>query len=109
MCKGSAKEWSLGGVKRAPAAEGGQNAENTQPRDHSSADPCTCTIHNKTFTKPVSSSSKLSLDPLIIFQPKPINLGVSPPHTLRYATQSSGLRAIMVHQRSQFYAGIPNH
>ena len=38
--QGSAKEWSLGCVKRAPAARGGQDAGITQPRDHSLADPC---------------------------------------------------------------------
>ena len=37
----SAKEWSLGCVKRAPAARGSQGAGITQPRDHSLADPCT--------------------------------------------------------------------
>ena len=38
--EGSAKEWSLGCVKRAPAAREGQDAGITQPRDHSLADPC---------------------------------------------------------------------
>ena len=41
--QGSAKEWflgSLGCVKRAPGARGGQEAGITQPRDHSLADPC---------------------------------------------------------------------
>ena len=42
--QGSAKEWSLGCVKRAPAAKGGQDAEITQPRDDSLADPCTACI-----------------------------------------------------------------
>ena len=37
----SAKEWSLGCVKRAPAARKGQGAGITQPRDHSLAYPCT--------------------------------------------------------------------
>ena len=32
---------SLGCVKRAPAARGGQDAGVTQPREHSLADPCT--------------------------------------------------------------------
>ena len=34
MCtvQGSAKEWALGCVKRAPAAKGGQDAGITQPR-----------------------------------------------------------------------------
>ena len=40
IIQGSAKEWSLGCVKRAPAARGGQDAGITQPRDHSLADPC---------------------------------------------------------------------
>ena len=34
------KEWSLGCVKCAPAARGGQDAGITQPRDHSLAYPC---------------------------------------------------------------------
>ena len=38
--QGSAKEWSLGCVKRARAARGGQDVGITQPRDHSLADPC---------------------------------------------------------------------
>ena len=38
--QGSAKEWSLGFVKRAPVARGGQDAGVTQPRYHSLADPC---------------------------------------------------------------------
>ena len=37
----AAKEWSLGCVKRAPAARGGQEAGITQPRDHSLAVPWT--------------------------------------------------------------------
>ena len=36
--QGSAKELSLGCVKRATAARGGQDAGITQPRDHSLAD-----------------------------------------------------------------------
>ena len=40
--QGSAKEWSLGCVKRAPAARG-QDAEITQPRAYSLAEPCTTT------------------------------------------------------------------
>ena len=39
--QGLAKEWSLGCVKRAPAARGSQDAGITQPRDRSLADPCT--------------------------------------------------------------------
>ena len=35
------KERSLGCVKCAPAASGGQDAGIMQPRDHSLADPCT--------------------------------------------------------------------
>ena len=38
--QGSAKEWFPGCMKRALEARGGQDAENTQPRDHSAADPC---------------------------------------------------------------------
>ena len=34
-----AKEWSLGCVKRALVARGGQDARITQPSDHSLADP----------------------------------------------------------------------
>ena len=41
VVQGSAKEWSLGCVKRAPAARGGQDAVLTKLRDHSLADPCT--------------------------------------------------------------------
>ena len=37
----SAEQWSLGCVKRAPVARGGQDAGITQPRDHPLADPCT--------------------------------------------------------------------
>ena len=32
--------WTLGCVKRAPVARGGQGAGITQPRYHSLADPC---------------------------------------------------------------------
>ena len=39
--QGSAKEWSLGCVKRAPGVRGGQDAGTTQPGAHSLADPCT--------------------------------------------------------------------
>ena len=39
--QGLAKEWSLGRMKRAPAARGGRDAGVTQHRDHSLADPCT--------------------------------------------------------------------
>ena len=39
--QGSVRELSLGCVKRAPVARGGQDAGITQPRDHSLADPCT--------------------------------------------------------------------
>ena len=39
--QGSAKERSLGCVKRAPAARGGQDAGITQPKDHPLANPCT--------------------------------------------------------------------
>ena len=38
--QGSAKEWTLGCVKRAPVARGDQDAGITHPRDHSLADPC---------------------------------------------------------------------
>ena len=38
--QGSAKEWTLGYVKRAAAARGSQDEGITQPRDHSLADPC---------------------------------------------------------------------
>ena len=38
--QGSAKDWSLGCVKRTPSARGVQDAGITQPRDHSLADPC---------------------------------------------------------------------
>ena len=43
MChlQGSAKEWSLGCMKCAHTARGGQEAGITQPRDHSLGDPCT--------------------------------------------------------------------
>ena len=41
----SAKEWSLGCVKRAPAARCGQGAGITQPRAHSLAD--SCTVHKE--------------------------------------------------------------
>ena len=40
LLQGSAKEWSLGCVKCAPAARGGQDAGITQPGEHSLADPC---------------------------------------------------------------------
>ena len=40
VVQGSAKDWTLGCVKRAPAARGGQDVGITQPRDHSLADPC---------------------------------------------------------------------
>ena len=53
----SAKEWSLGCVKCAPAPRGGQDARITQPRDHSLADPF------KVLTA-LSSFFKLSLQPL---------------------------------------------
>ena len=36
--QGSAKEWTLGCVKRNPVAREGQDAEITQPGDHSLAD-----------------------------------------------------------------------
>ena len=35
VVQGSDKEWSLGCVKRAPAARGDQGAGIMQPRDHS--------------------------------------------------------------------------
>ena len=40
--QGSAKEWSLRCVKRAPAARGNQDMGITQSRDRSLADPCIC-------------------------------------------------------------------
>ena len=39
------KNWSLGCVKRAPMARGCQEPGITQPRNHSSADPCTEVFH----------------------------------------------------------------
>ena len=39
--QGLAKEWFIGCVKHAPAVRGGQDAEITQPRDYSLANPCT--------------------------------------------------------------------
>ena len=38
--QGSVNEWSLGCVKRAPAATGSKDAGIAQPRDHSLANPC---------------------------------------------------------------------
>ena len=42
----SAKEWSLGCVKCALTARGGQEAGITQPRDHSLADSCEVNNYN---------------------------------------------------------------
>ena len=42
--QGWAKEWSLGCVNSRPAARGSREARFTQPRDHSSAQPCTLII-----------------------------------------------------------------
>ena len=53
----SAKEWSLGCVKRALAVRGGQDAGITQIRDHSLADPCTFNlIYNSSKMTHVSNS-----------------------------------------------------
>ena len=63
MCvlQGSAKEWTLGCVKRASAATGGQDAGITQPRDHSLPDPCM--VHgpecNSEFTQPRANFSAI--------------------------------------------------
>ena len=56
--QGSAKEWSLGCVKRAPVARGGHDAGITQPRDHSLADPCSRVV----VLHPPSHPGRRSLD-----------------------------------------------
>ena len=40
VVQGSAKEWSIGCVKRAPAARVIRDMGITQPKDHYLADPC---------------------------------------------------------------------
>ena len=44
VLQGSAKECSLGCVNSRPAARGSLEARFTQPRDHSSAEPCKSTL-----------------------------------------------------------------
>ena len=61
----SAKGWSLGCVKRDPAAREDQDAGITQPRDHYLADPCK-------FSSPVSPQVLLKS----VFVVSPRNLGL---------------------------------
>ena len=55
--QGSAKEWSLGCVKRAHAARGGQDAGITQPSDHSLAGPCTALFYSRANFIPPKTGS----------------------------------------------------
>ena len=50
--QGSAKEWSLGCVKRAPDARGSQDTGITQPGNHSLASPCSVGYQKNAFGHP---------------------------------------------------------